>query len=167
VDVISFVQNVANDLPQPNSNYAAIKFGSDVEEISDVTSDITAFKESLTTAKYKGGYTNTEQAILRCTELLEDQPNPVILLVTDGTPTTCRRGWQCKGAAENAADRAFGQDVEIVPIIINSVSTDIKQIAKFARCRNPPCPSVDITDIGGLNEIIGEVIEAATCRDET
>jgi hypothetical protein len=128
-------------------------------------------------SSYTGGYTNTEQAITKCTEQLAGTANPVIVLVTDGTPTACARSDPTKfktifqgdcntnncpqcpngdpaNGAEVVAGQAAAAGITIVPVIVSSVSSNVDQLEALARC---PVDSTDcdIDDYKGL--VVGSV----------
>jgi len=182
---------IAQGLPL-DSAYAAVKFATDGEKLSQVTTDFSVFSNNVTTSPYEGGSTNTQQGIVKCAELIRGEAFPIIVLVTDGTPTACnpegstyfdtKRPFDCNGndqnafeAAVEAADlaRVYGNGIDIIPVIINSVDTNVAQLEALARCRDFDgiCTdysglSVDSFDISVTN-IVSEVLQAAACRDPT
>ena len=115
---------------------------------------------------YTGGFTNTEEAIELCAKQVKNLDNPVVVLITDGTPTACTTAWnrnrkhifmsdcsdnRCddcfhgppRDAAENRADWAAGEGVTVVPVVVSSVSEDTEFLEDLARCpeddSNPNC----------------------------
>ena len=89
--------------------------------------------------EYKGGYTNTQQAIALCDQTLDsaiitgDNPLRYILLFTDGTPTTfgpdpggrvCGSN-SCFTAATAAANTAKSGGIQIITIAVRDSSTDL------------------------------------------
>merc|ERR1711933_272106 len=112
--------------------------------------------DAIDSQAYSGGYTNTEDAIFQCKNELQGTTNPVIVLVTDGTPTACRKkngGYktifngdcnegncpQCENgdpvaAATKLADDAASAGISLVPVVINSVSSNVDALELLARC---------------------------------
>jgi len=86
--------------------------------------------------EYKGGWTNTQQAIARCDQTLSSAAFGsfrYILLFTDGTPTTWGAGatWQncgsniCFTKASEAAEDAKRGGIQIITIAVRDSSTNL------------------------------------------
>ena len=130
-----------------------MKFGTTAEVIKNVTNDLTEFTSGLQTSGYLGGFTNTEQGILECVELLKGAKNPAIVVLTDGTPTACGSGdppdcrdtsacGPCLNSTANqqlgaieAANVAYNNGIDLIPVAIrDSISREIPNVEALARC---------------------------------
>merc|ERR1712176_507780 len=146
-----------------------------------------------------GGYTNTEDAITKCTTELEGSDNPVMVIITDGTPTACRHNsgyntekdtinYECSNlgsydldkknfqrVAYHQADKAADKGITIVPVIINSVSSNVNILEKLARCpentswRNKyTCgdkyKDLEVGDIDELELILDNLVKSTGCE---
>ena len=152
-----------------------------------MTTDFTEFNNSLTNSTYSGGWTNTQQAIEKCTDLIKDETNPVIVLITDGKSTACNpegstfhsagiesldcdgNGQSTRGAAEEAAEAAWYNGVDIIPVVIDTDSKDVSELQNLSRCKNSigPCSKyfgIKVEDHDVMT-IVDDVIEATNCRD--
>ena len=149
----------------PMKTYAIVEFSSQADVTQNLTTNATQVKNALDTFPYEGGNTNTQDAIRQCTEILgnssEVPVNPVIVILTDGDPTSCldidgkatREGAaknKCyangviKGTAQEAAEAAantasVGNAINIVPISIlpHGSGTDAEALPgvnELARC---------------------------------
>ena len=136
---------------------SVVKYGSVASTIAQQGTPGAAIK-AIESSSYTGGFTNTEMAIDKCIEQLKGTPNPMIVLVTDGTPTACRKKGttnkyvhiykegcsdvECnacehgppKDAAETMADMAQDLEMHLIPVVISGVSEDSLYLEKLARC---------------------------------
>lgn len=88
----TFVENIARPLVMNKdaTHIAAIAFGSQVYEISKLTSSKPQFLTALSDFTYRDGLTNTSGALLKAKEMFEASPRRVqrlkrvLILVTDG-----------------------------------------------------------------------------------
>ena len=171
--IANFASAYVSTLPS-ETTFAIVKYGSAASVISPFGASAADATQAIATSPYTGGYTHTEDAILKCVEELKGSENPVIVLITDGTPTACNnlstdgvstkgqkgcKGNQCDkciggsfaAAANSAATLASNQGATLVPIIISSVATDIKQLEGLARCPANNDDSCNVDDYKGLN----------------
>jgi len=102
--------------------------------------DDVAAKAAVNGIVYTGGWTNTEQAILKCNATLNTSTADVkfIALFTDGAPTVfgftdtgpspgCNSdggpvGSDCRNAAVDAADAAKAAGIQIATVLVSTVS---------------------------------------------
>jgi hypothetical protein len=153
-DVATFSKNYINSLNGVGS-VSVVKYGS-TASVASAQGTAAAAINAIDTKAYSGGYTNTEDAIYQCKNELQGTTNPVIVLVTDGTPTACRRkngGFKtifngdcnegncalCPNgdpvtAALTLANEAASAGMSLVPVVINSVSTAVDTLESLARC---------------------------------
>ena len=129
---------------------------------------------------------NTQQAIEVCAGIVAGEPNPVIVLISDGTPTACnpigstfhstgRSSFNCNGSgqsaqdsAEDAADSAWENGIDVIPVVINSVETDFTVLQNLARCQNTvgPCSKyfgIEVSNFDEVTTIVDDIIELAAC----
>ena len=71
-------------------------------------------------------------------------------------------------AAEEAADSAWGNGIDIIPVVVNTGETDFTMLQNFARCQNNvgPCSKyfgIEIDDFEEVTTIVDDVIKAAAC----
>jgi len=149
---------------------------------------------SIQSSVYTGGYTNIEAALNTCKEQLQGASQPVIVLITDGTPTACSRAdgtirtiyegscsnSSCSGctngpplvAAETLADQAAADGISVVPVIVSSVSRDIAQLESLARCpsnSNSNCnvddyKNLNVSDIDEIGELLASLVKVTGCE---
>jgi len=181
------------DMLPTDSIFSVLKFGDDANVIAPYGTSSDEAKTIIASSRYTGGYTHTEDAILKCVRELEDSTNPVIVLLTDGTPTVCNkqngRGTvkmytngcgsstcnKCNGgsfhaAASRAADTASNNGISIIPAIISSVATDVGQIEELARCpANSDSCNVDdykglnVNNLDELDQILQDLVTVTEC----
>ena len=74
----------------PHTEFSIVSFGSTAQTVSALTDANNALLAINNVLDYSGGYTNHEQALVKCRETLPtgpDDPPAFILMVTDGVPT--------------------------------------------------------------------------------
>lgn len=186
----TFATNYINNLGA--GTFSVVKFGTTASAVSPQGTAGDA-KTAIATSAYTGGYTNTEDAIYQCKEQLTGQTNPVIVLVTDGTPTACRRkggGYRtisnsnCSNsrcddcingapqkAAEALANEAAQAGMSVVPVVIQSVSRNINQIEKFAKCPvgDSSCDvnaykNLQVDDIDEIDSLLESLVLTTGCE---
>jgi len=174
-----FATKYINGLPSSEfTTFSIVKFATSASLIgSTAVSAETAIAE-IENSPYTGGWTNTQDAIDKCRKALKGKKNPMMVLLTDGTPTACktdegktkhagqsRNGCSrescpaCRGeadthqeAAELAADLAAREGISLVPVIISSVEESKEQLEKLARCpANSDPNSCDVGDYKNLS----------------
>ena len=125
--------------------FSSLSFSTDVTAAAPLGDDLDSTKAQTNAIEYKGGWTNTQQAIALCDQTLDsaiitdptDPPLRYILLFTDGTPTTWGAGakkrnctsvggvGECFTAASAAADAAKGKGIEVITVAVNTGSLDV------------------------------------------
>lgn len=171
--ITNFASTYVDNLPS-DSTFSVVKYGSAASVISPFGSSPSDAKKAITISQYTGGYTNTEDAILKCVDELKESQNPVIVLITDGTPTACNNknnngvsltgrggctantcdkcnGKSFAGSAERAATLASNAGVTLIPVVISSVATDIDQLEDLARCPANSDDFCSVDDYKSLN----------------
>ena len=123
--------------------------------------------------KYTGGWTNTEQAIAKCTETLKTSTAEVkyIALITDGAPTTkgefatgrgsgCNAnggpvGSPCRDAAVVAADAAELADINIATVLVSTVSATGSFLEDLASSPDLYFPALSF---GNLQALVMDIV---------
>jgi hypothetical protein len=193
--ITDFTSGYIDSFPS-ESTFSVIKFGSLASVISPSGSSHSDAKNAISTSRYTGGYTHIEDAILKCVDQLQDSKNPLIVLLTDGTPTACNnennnkvsytgRGKcteeqcnKCNGnsfqiASERAADEAAKNDMSLIPVVISSFATDVDQLEQLARCPSSST-SCDVNSYKGLtveslddlDTILEELVTVTECAGD-
>ena len=166
------------------TNFSAVKFSSDASVITDFVTDVSDFNQIISDEPYQGGGTLTDAGIRACIELVKDQENPVIVLLTDGTPTRCTpiNGGDCPSEsncvcdplnptqtafdfAAKAANEAFDANIRVVPVgITESVSSNPTNVIDLSRCpENPGCEfNLTVEDLAGdVQTVVDEIVDKA------
>ena len=121
--------------------FSSLSFSTNVEDAAPLDDDLASTIALTNGIEYKGGWTNTEQAIARCDQTLSSfgfGSSRYILLFTDGTPTTwgdphrrtasnCANdpAPNCRTQATAAANTAKGKNIKVITIAVSDGSTDI------------------------------------------
>jgi len=186
----TFASNYIDNLGE--GTFSVVKFGTTANVISPQGTEEDA-KTAIATSAYTGGYTNTDDAIYRCKNELAGKPNPVIVLITDGTPTACRKkggGYKtisdsgcsstsCNGCINGApldaaiamADEASDANMSVVPVVINSISRSVEKIERLARCpkNDSGCnvndyKGIQVDDIDEVDELLKDLVLSTGCQ---
>lgn len=191
-EVATFSKNYINSLNGVGS-VSVVKYGS-TASVASPQGTAAAAVAAIDSEAYSGGYTNTEDAIYQCKNELQGTTNPVIVLVTDGTPTACRKkggGYKtifqggcntgnCNGcingypvdAATTLADEAASAGMSLVPVVINSVSSNVDALELLARCptgaAGADCDvndykNLSVATIGDLDTLLEGLIMTTEC----
>jgi hypothetical protein len=166
-------------------------FSTSGDTIQPLTTDVILANNAINGYDYTGQWTNTEAAIGNCHAQLLNQPNPIIVLITDGVPTACFKnngsiyrttsttGTGCANskttqqAAENAATAAVTNGISIIPVAISSTQSTIDAVNDFARCvdqavpADEPCEAnqnISVGDYVDLSDIIEKLLGTITCN---
>jgi hypothetical protein len=125
--------------PENTVEFSVVEFATQAFITSGLTDDVAA-KAAVNGIAYSGGFTNTEQAILKCNATLNTSTADVkyIALFTDGAPTVfgftdtgpssgCNVnggpvGSDCRNAAVDAAEAAKAAGIQIATILVSTVS---------------------------------------------
>ena len=125
--------------PENTVEFSVVEFATQAVITSGLTDDVAA-KAAVSGISYTGGWTNTEQAILKCNATLNTSTADVkfIALFTDGAPTVfgftdtgpspgCNSdggpvGSDCRNAAVDAADAAKAAGIQIATVLVSTVS---------------------------------------------
>ena len=193
---IEFAKKLATDLDDLplGSRYYAVKFGTEAETISTGTTDLAAFVDTIEDSSYSGGYTNTEQGISKCAEMLKGEDCGFIVLLSDGTTTACNKATDTSSvqhcpqdskcdldcdysdgrnqykAATKAANRLKWDRISLIPVLVKSVSIQKKKMRRLARCpenKNKPCRkyyNLKAWRASALEKIADEIRACATCE---
>jgi len=127
-----------------------------------------AAKAALGTVAYSGGWTITGQAIADCKNLLKDSENdPVIILVTDGTPTRGAPGvsdgsyQDHKDWAEEKATQAKAHDIQIIPVVVDTGHTNFNFLK--TKVASDPGATITVSDFDHLPTILDDVVGLVQC----
>ena len=167
---ISFVreslQGIENaKYAQVLKQYSVVVFGSRSTTVQGLTGSVEDAINSIANYEYVGKGTRTEYAINRCQNELNGQPNPVIILVSDGRP-------EFQLAAVNSATNAASKGTSIIPVAINENTSDLEALNALARCSGQenmaaiPCEDnqgLSVDDFDGLSEIIRRLVVKINC----
>ena len=133
--------------PENTVEFSVVEFATQAVITSGLTDDVAA-KAAVSGISYTGGWTNTEQAILKCNATLNTSTADVkfIALFTDGAPTVfgftdtgpspgCNAdggpvGSDCRNAAVTAADAAKAAGIQIATVLVSTVSATEDFLAK-------------------------------------
>ena len=133
--------------PENTVEFSVVEFATQAVITSGLTDDVAA-KAAVSGISYTGGWTNTEQAILKCNATLNTSTADVkfIALFTDGAPTVfgftdtgpssgCNAdggpvGSPCRNAAVTAADAAKAAGIQIATVLVSTVSATEDFLAK-------------------------------------
>jgi uncharacterized protein YegL len=145
--------------------YSVVVFASTAITIQELTEDVDAAKLALSNFQRVSGGTNTADAIIMCQTELDGQPNPVIVLITDGVPNS-------QQDAVNSATDAAIKGIGIIPVAINDDTSALEDLNALARCSGQantaiPCEDnqgIDVSDFDGLDEIIRRLIVKINCN---
>ena len=125
--------------PENTVEFSVVEFATQAVITSGLTDDVAA-KAAVSGISYTGGWTNTEQAILKCNATLNTSTADVkfIALFTDGAPTVfgftdtgpspgCNSdggpaGSPCRNAAVDAAEAAKAAGIQIATVLVSTVS---------------------------------------------
>jgi len=177
----SFVKELAN-----GATAAVVQFGHDAT-LSYATGSTTGAINAINNSPYTGGYTHTEAAIDMCVGQLKGSQNPVIVLITDGSPTACKKndgnnintgnsncdktncnackhGNNAQKAAEHAANEAAKNNMSLIPVVISSVKTDKDNNYALARCPENPTTPCNVNDYKGLH--VGKIEDVDQILDQ-
>lgn len=182
--VTTFAKNYVSSL-NGLGTVSVVKYGSTASVISPQGSADDA-ETAIETSAYTGGYTNTEDAIKKCKKELKGTANPVIVLITDGTPTACngdnrfRTQWNHGGECDNGppadaaialANKASRAGMSLVPVVINSVSKNVAQLSDLARCpvNDSNCDvesykNLHVDNIENLGDVLDSLILSTGCE---
>ena len=136
-----FKADIESKAQSSTVRFSSLSFSTDVTDAAPLGDDLASTIAQTNAIEYKGGWTNTEQAIARCDQTLSSvgfNSLRYILLFTDGTPTT----WgdprvspstscatfaapNCRTQATAAANIAKGKGIEVITIAVSDGSTDI------------------------------------------
>merc|ERR1711933_332625 len=187
----SFATQYVN-LLSADSTVSVVKFGTTAGVISPQGSKEDA-TNAITTSAYTGGFTNSDDALYKCKRELANSENPVIVMITDGTPTACRKkngGYKtisnsncsdsrCNDcingppldAAIAMANEAAAAGMSVVPVVINSISRSVEKIERLARCPNddPSCDvnsykNLQVNDIDQIDELLESLVLTTGCN---
>eukprot|EP00522_Entomoneis_paludosa_P002711 CAMPEP_0172473096 /NCGR_PEP_ID=MMETSP1065-20121228/68676_1 /TAXON_ID=265537 /ORGANISM="Amphiprora paludosa, Strain CCMP125" /LENGTH=1381 /DNA_ID=CAMNT_0013231265 /DNA_START=638 /DNA_END=4783 /DNA_ORIENTATION=+ len=123
---------------------------------------------------YTGGWTITGQAIADCKATLAGSTNdPIIVLVTDGTPT--RGGGGSDGSyqihkdwAKQKADAAKAAGIQIIPVMVNTGHSNMNFLK--TSIASDPGMTVTVSDFSDLTSVMDDVVGMMQCtanRDPT
>ena len=172
--------------------YSVAGFSQDAGIVQNLTESVEDAIATISNYKYKGGGTNTEAAIVRCQKELDGQPNPIIVLISDGIPTNCLDGDgeptgqgnkknKCEGektaqaAAEIAANKAANLDISIIPVSVLDDANALNALNALARCAGEPeapgvgCSTnqgISVNNFDDLNEIINKLVVTVNCNGD-
>ena len=156
-DLISEVEGVG-----PNKQFSLVTF-SDVSKtttIAELTSADSALNQ-VSDIAYLGGWTNTGGAINACADTLADSDKEkVIVLVTDGTPTTGASN--PLGYAQLEAQNAMEAGILMLPMYINTVSKDLINMQSFT---NDPANVVEVKAFEELPDALDELLNKIDCDE--
>ena len=154
-----------------NKQFATLTFSNDANTQQGLTSSESAAVSSVQDASYVGGLTNTGDAINACRNILKDSNNEkVLMLVTDGTPTTgsgSRSGdcaWKSRTSyAKCEADKAKEEGITILPVYIaRSVSASAANMDYFASNEDDV---VEVQDFEKLPTVLDTYLDKIPCPD--
>ena len=123
----------------PDLHFSIVVFSDESEIVSNLT-DATAATGSLSTIPFKGGYTNTGDAIRSCYETLKDSENDrAIVVVADGTSTigddfeernkdNAKHHAYAVGQSRNAQDA----HIAVLPVVIETGSVNMTLMEEIA-----------------------------------
>jgi hypothetical protein len=167
--------NVAVTFPQ----YSVVMFSSSGDTIQPLTTSVNSANNAIDSYVYTGQYTNTQDGIKKCKVELVGQPNPIIVLITDGRPnvcgptgSSCSSSSQAQQAAENAATAAVNNGISIIPVAISDDTITKNAVNEFSRCAgqaNPAlaCPAnqdISVGDYDDLTDIIEMLLGSINCN---
>ena len=156
-DLITEVEGVG-----PNKQFSLVTF-SDVSKTTTVT-ELTSADSALddvSNVAYLGGWTNTGGAINACADTLADSDKEkVIVLVTDGTPTTGASN--PLGYAQLEAQNAMEAGILMLPMYINTVSKDLVNMQSFT---NDPANVVEVKAFEELPDALDELLNKIGCDE--
>ena len=106
---------------------------------------------------YSGGFTNTAGGITFCNTQLPDNPTPVIILLTDGTPT--RPSPNPQTAATNAANTFKNSGGTLATVFVSDTAS-----ADQAFLNTLASPGFNFTaNFQGLQDIVQKVVAFVSC----
>eukprot|EP00522_Entomoneis_paludosa_P006012 CAMPEP_0172440164 /NCGR_PEP_ID=MMETSP1065-20121228/892_1 /TAXON_ID=265537 /ORGANISM="Amphiprora paludosa, Strain CCMP125" /LENGTH=1410 /DNA_ID=CAMNT_0013188947 /DNA_START=89 /DNA_END=4321 /DNA_ORIENTATION=- len=175
---VDFAKGVIDLLSDGRADqFSVVSFaGSSSTETSPSNGRVSAgvAKTELDGITYSGGWTITGQAIADCKATLMDSTNdPIIVLVTDGTPTRGGGGedgsyQRHKDWAKQKADAAKAAGIKIIPVMVttghsnmNFLKTDIA---------SDPGMAISVTNFDDLSTVMDDVVGMVQCtadRDPT
>ena len=156
-DLISEVEGVG-----PNKQFSLVTFSdvSTTKTILELASAGSAL-DKVSGIVYKGGWTNTGGAIKACRDTLTQSDNEkVIVLVTDGTPTTGASN--PLGYAQLEAQKSMEAGILMLPMYINSVVRDLINMQSFT---NDPANVVEVKAFEELPDALDELLNKIDCDE--
>ena len=140
-----------------NGAYGLVRFGTDAETISNLTTAeiVNNFLDNTT---YIGGLTNTAQAISQCTAVLDGgtASKRILVLLTDGNPTAGGG----TNAAEDAAEAARNKNYTVLPVAIGGTISN----ATLLTWAGDGGTVLTADDFDGLDALLeDELIENIAC----
>ena len=150
--IVSYSTDADNDTPPANYEAAADA------------------KDTVDNLLYEGGYTNIQDAIIECATGLNLQSGGenIIVLIGDGTPTTCNTNSGCSQssvqtgtattAANSARNDAVNSGIQIATVAISTVTPDVAYLAGLASSSSLAFNTPDFT---GLSQTLATQIAAA------
>lgn len=165
-NIIEFTRSLVSALGElpTDQDFSVVHFGTIVEVASTLESSKQSVK-TLNKLKYSGGKTNMVGAINSCQSTLASSPpdrKNLMLLITDGAPSVPDTNAPLITA--NAATDAKNQGTFIIPILIESPTSQYIQEVDFLRNNISSDGNVFVADFDGLTEIQDTVFDQVTCQ---
>jgi hypothetical protein len=176
-DAVIFAEAVVNgvdNITDMDGTYGFVRFATNATEITGLTTAMIV-TEFLTNTSYSGGYTNTEEAIRFCTNILDEGTTAkrILVLLTDGNPSACSSntigpvmGCPCIAcadpatiAANNAAAVARNKNYTVLPVGVGDTISE----SNLRTWGNGTFLTVD--DFDELDTILNDLIGEVICAD--
>jgi len=161
------------DAVSDNSEFSIVTFGRHAT-VDAALSPANVALDTVDELVYSGGWTNTQAAIMKCREQLDDAPAEnlkVLVLITDGLPTNNRADRPkgncniCKGETISEANIAKDNDITLISVGVGSVSFDQDFLKEIA---SDDSSYIAVTDYDDLNMKIDDVNrQANVCLDDS
>ena len=162
-EVLQGIENA--EFAQVLKQYSVVVFSDLADSIQTLTGSVEDAIDSISNYKYEGGGTRTEYALSLCENELSGQPNPVVILISDGRPE------RQQNAVNKATDAAL-RGISIIPVAINENTSDLEALNALARCSGQentaaiPCEDnqgISVGNFDGLSEIIKKIVVKINC----
>jgi hypothetical protein len=157
--------------------FSVVAFSTNVSSRYELGSLSTAMN-NLDGLVYKGGYTNTGEALKICHETLKDslKQTRVIVMLTDGTATSGKHTVDVSGKeihnvkhqqfAVGQANNAKDAEIIVIPVAVKTFSLDLERLEQIATDPNRIVQAEVFADLEKL-ELINELAAATKCGYNT
>ncbi|EJK53651.1 hypothetical protein THAOC_26866 [Thalassiosira oceanica] len=144
-------------------SYSIVQFASSGSLVQSSSGDKLSTIDSVNGLVYTGGFTNHDQAILRCREALSGTPadrNKYMLVITDGVST--RPSQNPVDSAIASANLAKGDGINIIPVFITTTSSG-QEALDFMSTISSNGMVFSVTNFESLETLEQELVEEVSC----